>query len=123
MPKPDLEKVEDYKGSVDGGGAKFDTGKLRYDLIPPQVIAEDAAVYTVGAQKYADNNWMRGIKYSRLIAAADRHFTAWKRGERRDPETGLEHLSQARWNLGTLLYFEQHPELYKEFDDRVFNVG
>ena len=50
-------------------GVKNDDGKLRYDLIPVRPLAEVARVYTIGAKKYSDYNWRKGIKWSRIYAA------------------------------------------------------
>jgi hypothetical protein len=107
-----------YLGSIDDktvGGNKNDDGKLRYDLIPAYPMEQLAAVYTFGARKYNDNNWAKGIKYSRIIAALFRHFWAFVRGEDFDPESGLPHLAHCLWNISTLLYFSKYrPDL----DDR-----
>ena len=97
------------------GGTKYDDGKLRYDLIPAYPMEQLAAVYTFGAKKYADYNWARGIKYSRLIAALFRHFWAFVRKEDIDPESGLPHLAHCLWNIATLLYFSKYRE---DLDDR-----
>ena len=72
---------------------KDDGGKLRYDLIPPEALEELARVYTVGAERYGERNWERGITWGRLFAALMRHLWAWWRGEMRDPEDGLPHLA------------------------------
>jgi hypothetical protein len=97
------------------GGVKYDDGKLRYDLIPAYPMEQLAAVYTFGARKYADWNWIKGIKYSRLIAATFRHFWAFVRGNDIDDESGLPHLAHCLWNVTSLLYFSQYrPDL----DDR-----
>ena len=88
-------------------GAKNDDGKLRYDLIPVRPLAEVARVYTIGAKKYSDNNWRKGIKWSRIYAAMQRHANAWQGGEVFDPETGQHHLSSVAWCALTLMEYEQ----------------
>ena len=98
-------------------GIKYDQGKLRYDLVPVELPTLDAAVYTFGATKYDDWNWANGIAYSRVLSAAMRHIKAWEGGETFDPETNLPHLAHARWNLGTLLYFDLYPGTYENCDD------
>jgi len=78
------------------GGRKFDGGKLQYGLLPPLALEENVKVLTFGAQKYEPDNWKRvpdGIR--RYFDAAQRHLWAWKRGEEKDPETGLHHMAHA----------------------------
>lgn len=87
------------------GGIKLDEGKLRYDLFPPHALATLVQVYTMGAKKYDDFNWARGMRWGRVFAAAMRHAWAWARGEDLDPESGLPHLAHAAWSLITLLEF------------------
>lgn len=96
-------------------GTKFDQGKLRWDLIPPE-FEEVVKVITYGATKYEDRNWERGINYGRLIAATLRHLYAWIRGETNDPETGLHHLAHAGCDLMFLLTYEMRG--MNAFDDR-----
>lgn len=74
-------------------GVKFDNGKLRFDLIPPDALALLAAVLTYGAAKYEDRNWELGMDRARLRAARSRHENARLLGIQMDSETGLPHLA------------------------------
>src|SRR5690349_11543974 len=100
-------------------GTKFDQGKLRWDLVPPE-FEEVVKVLTYGASKYADRNWELGIQYGRLVAATLRHLWAWVRGERNDPETGIHHLAHAGCDILFLLTYELRGML--EFDDRAVST-
>lgn len=86
-------------------GLKYDQGKLRYDLIPPDALEELAKVYTLGAEKYGDRNWEKGLRWGRVFGAVFRHFIAWAKGEDRDEETGLHPLAHAAWGCLTLLAY------------------
>lgn len=88
-------------------GQKFDDGKPRLDLLSPIAMIEIARVMGHGAIKYGDNNWRKGFKYSRLIAAILRHIFAYMSGEKLDPETGISHLAHASCGLMFLLEFEK----------------
>lgn len=97
-------------------GVKNDDGKLRWSLLPWIALIKVVKVYNYGAIKYADRNWEKGIKYSRLYDAALRHLTAFWNGESRDEESGLLHLSHCTFNILAILYFElTNP---KTWDDR-----
>lgn len=94
-------------GSQDTGGKKFDVGKARYDLIPPEPLQEIAKVFTMGAAKYGDRNWEEGIDYGRIFAAMQRHAWAWWRGEQTDQEDGQHHLSSVAWCAMVLMQYEK----------------
>lgn len=87
-------------------GVKFDDGKARHDLIPPELPEAVATVLAFGAAKYGERNWEKGMGWGRPFAALMRHMWAWWRGEINDPETGLSHLSHAACNIAFLLAFE-----------------
>lgn len=97
------------------GGYKDDAGKLRFDLIPAAALEALAEVYTVGAAKYEDRNWERGMRWGRVFAAVMRHLWAWWRGEDADPETGLSHLAHAAWGCLALI---EYGRTHRELDDR-----
>ena len=97
---------------------KFDGGKIRLELIPPEWTWGVGAVLTFGAQKYAAGNWAtgNGFEWSRLIGATERHLTAFKSGENLDPESGLSHL----YHAGCMLAFlAAHVERGRGVDDRI----
>lgn len=99
-------------------GLRYNKDKARITLIPFEVIKALANHYTVGAKKYEDNNWRKGLKYSDTMDCAMRHIIAFQTGEDTDLETGSHHLDAAIWNLVALRFFEMYPERYKQFDDR-----
>lgn len=96
-------------------GKKFDEGKIMVDLLPSEALLEVAKVMTFGAKKYGKHNWRKGIEWSRVYAAAQRHMMQWNSGETYDEETGLSHLAHACVNLLFLLYYAEH---FEELDDR-----
>lgn len=99
------------------GALRYDSNKLRLDLIPAEWIIELGRVKTVGAAKYEDNNWAKGMKYSRAIGAALRHLYKWILGGKIDPETGCHHLAHAAWNCLALMSWEMYG-LNDKYDDR-----
>lgn len=82
-------------------GDKHDNGKLRLDLIPPEVIEMLGEIYTYGFMKYGARNWEKGFEDGQLLAAARRHDLALAKGEMNDPESGLPHAAHAAWNYLT----------------------
>jgi deoxycytidylate deaminase len=85
---------------------KFDSGKLRYGLIPPSATKSLAEVLTYGAKKYKPNNWQRVDDTSRYVDALYRHLEAWRNGEKLDSESKLSHLAHALTNIAFLIHFE-----------------
>ena len=80
----------------DGAGAKFDSDKLRWDLLPFKEVEDIVQVLTDGAKKYAPNNWQKvPDKEERYFAALLRHVIARRKGEIIDPDSGRTHLSHA----------------------------
>lgn len=97
-------------------GNRFNTGKLRYDLIPTHAQHEYARVLTMGAEKYGDRNWEKGLYWMKGCAASlERHLASFKAGEDYDPESGLLHVAHIMANAAFLTeFYYTHPEL----DDR-----
>ena len=87
-------------------GVKHDSGKLRMDLIPPEAIKALAMVLATGAAKYGDRNWEKGLAYSRVYAATQRHLVDWWSGVDVDRESGKSHLVLALCELAFLVAFE-----------------
>ena len=94
---------------------KHDQDKVPMDLMSGIAPRELATVLGFGAQKYSSNNWRKGMAWSRLFAAAQRHLWSWWGGEDKDKETGLSHLAHAMCCIMFLLEYEY---LKKENDDR-----
>lgn len=92
--------------SGEGGGLRYDTGKARYDLIPPEALEELAQHYRRGAEKYEPRNWEKGMAWGKCFAAMMRHAWAFWRGETNDPETGTHHMISVAWNA--LAIFTYH---------------
>ena len=95
---------------------KKDSGKLPLHLLPFDALTEVAKVLDFGAKKYAERGWEKGIDYSRVFGAIQRHTWAWFQGEDNDPETGLNHMAHATCECLFLLAFACRGR--KDLDDR-----
>ena len=109
----ELGLVEQVK--LDGGGLRKNEGKLRTDLVPMSTLRSLARVLGKGAEKYEDNNWRRGMKWSTVQASLLRHLMLWIDGEDIDQESGLNHMDHIMANVTFLL---EYIEVYPEGDDR-----
>lgn len=96
-------------------GKKDDSGKIPCELLSPIALLNTAKVLRFGAQKYAPNNWRKGLSYSRIIGATFRHLFAFMMGEDLDPETGLSHIHHAACEL---MFLQEFVETRKDLDDR-----
>lgn len=86
---------------------RFNKGKLRLDLVPPEAIEALAEVIGYGAEKYDENDWMKGDKYSTTYASLQRHLLAWYKGIDNDDESGMSHLSHAITNIAFLITYDR----------------
>ena len=84
---------------------KDDKSKLRYDLIPTEVTESLAKVLTMGANKYAVDNWKKCTDQNRIIAALMRHLEAHRSGEIIDSESGFSHMAHVLTNAAFITYF------------------
>lgn len=92
-------------------GVKYDNGKLPMSLLPFESLEEISKVLDYGAKKYIENGWQtvpNAIK--RYEDAILRHFSAYKRGELKDEESGLTHISHMACNALFLVWFELNKE-------------
>ncbi len=98
-------------------GKKFDTGKTRLELLPPELLFAVGEILTFGASKYDDRNWEKGMSWSRVYGALMRHMWAWWGGKgpttenfvfgSLDLETGKPHLWHAGCCIAFLITYEE----------------
>ncbi len=99
------------------GGTKFDTDKIDLSLNPAVAEEAMAEAFMVGEKKYDRYNYTKGLKVSKLVAAAKRHINAYfHKGEERCPVDGQKHLGAALACLAMILHLEQLGTLN---DDRL----
>ena len=95
-------------------GVKFDQDKPQWTLVPFKALDEVVKVLTIGAKKYAPDNWKKVPNArQRYIDAAFRHMSAYAAGEKLDAETGKSHLAHAVCCLLFLLAFDLDKTLEK----------
>lgn len=88
-------------------GVKYDAGKPKWSLLPWDALREVVLVFTIGAQKYEERNWERGMAWSRVFNSMQRHATDWfQHRAERDPETSLRQIAQVAWSALVLCAFE-----------------
>jgi hypothetical protein len=94
----------------------YDEGKLRYDLLDAGILEDVVAVFTYGSKKYDDNNWRKGMPFTKLFGSIMRHMWLWYRGEDIDKESGLKHLAHAICDIMMVGSIQRDR---KDCDDRI----
>ena len=112
--------MKDNKVVVDGGGKRFDEGKMPIDLVPTSSIYAIAKVMEYGSSKYEEHNWRRGMPWTKPYSCAQRHLLKWFEGEELDEESGLNHLYHVMANIAMLIeYNTTCPDLDNRFKGNV----
>jgi hypothetical protein len=92
------------------------TGKGRHELITPFGINRLAKWYELGAKKYADRNWEKGMPFSRYTGSMFRHLLAWMIGK-----TDEDHLAAIAWNAFAIMHHQELGQL--ELDDMPYYLS
>lgn len=107
-----ITKIKNSEGAnTPSGEFKNDRldDKLRWELLPMEEVEDVVKVFHYGAKKYAPDSWKNVPDgFERYRAALMRHMMAYLKGERIDPESGLQHLAQVTWNAIAMLYYDKH---------------
>ena len=118
-PRPQMyEQIAVYQGVQaekddskhgENEGIKHDKNKIRWDLLPFEVLHDVVRVLEFGEKTYGKNNWQNiENAHERLWNAAMRHLIAAKDdiGEI-DNETDLPHLAHCVVNLLFLMWYSR----------------
>lgn len=100
-----------------GDGLRYNSGKLRYELLDPFAIEGLVTVLTSGAQEYAPHNWQKGMSWESVLASLKRHIAEWEKGEDLDKKSGLPHVDHIQANAHFLSAFRVK---FPEGDDRYY---
>lgn len=107
-------------------GLRFNSNKVRMDLVPYSAIEGIAKVLTYGANKYTikddkgnivtkgDNNWKLGMPWLDVYASLSRHLGAWLSGEDYD-ESGELHIDHVLTNAA---FIKEYMSIYPQGDNR-----
>lgn len=90
---------------ADGGGLRYNDGKIPFQYFAPEALLELGKHYQRGNAKYEPRNWERGMDWSICFDSLQRHAWAWLGGEDRDPETGSLHMTAVAWNAIALIVY------------------
>lgn len=112
-------KHDDQKCPLENTGkpqeAKADAGKLRPTLVPISLIDAVTAIREYGTQKYGDSENWKKVEMQRYKDALYRHWLAYLRGEKKDPESGYSHLWHLACNAAFLIEMEEDIEDSKPY--------
>ncbi len=87
------------------GLKKQDISKLRYDLIPVELLERLAKHYTKALEKYPENNWKKATKEESKIykEAAWRHFLAFQANLKDE-----DHAIATIWNIISWVWINEY---------------
>lgn len=92
-----------------------DYPEARLDLVPILPLLRLATLYSRGAKKYGENNFEKGMPFSRTFGSLLRHVYQYMEGERDE-----DHLSAIAWGAFALMFYEEQMRndlLPKELND------
>lgn len=113
--------MSELKGKINDSGERItygegmamrepSTGKGRYDLVSPFATRRLAEWYELGAKKYADRNWEKGMPYSRYVDSAKRHLDKFVMGMEDE-----DHLAAVVFNVFAIMHHQELGQI--ELDD------
>lgn len=89
-------------------GERKNEGKLRWSLVPQSSLIPMVRVLEFGADKYAPNNWKKGLPVLEICESLKRHLDAFMEGEDIDPESGLSHIGHIQCNALFVSWMMEH---------------
>ena len=94
---------------------RYNSGKLEWSLVDFDSLEGLVRVLEYGKDKYARDNWKKGMPVTQVTESLMRHLFAFAKGEDLDPESGCRHISHVLCNAMFLEYILREKQHY---DDR-----
>ena len=112
----DAVAVGEIDSEERGTGARRNSGKPAFSLVPFHLLAGCCRVFMGGKLKYAPWNWAKGSPWSSAFESLLRHlFAWWYLREDCDEESGEHHLDHV---IANALFLRHFTLTYREGDDR-----
>lgn len=86
--------------------SRNNSGKPRPTLVPVEWIEELMAVMEVGAKRYGETNWKKGMPFNECIDSLERHLIQFKKRIDTDPDDGLSTITKVAVNALFLRYYQ-----------------
>lgn len=95
---------------------RYNKGKPKWGLVEWSSLVPLVEVLMFGAEKYAPNNWKKGLDRTEILESAQRHLIALFNGEETDEESKLSHAGHVMCNMMFYIFFTN--KLKKEDEGR-----
>lgn len=87
--------------------------KTMFQLLDPIFIEGFAEVLTMGALKYAPDNWKK-VDQEEYLRAIYHHLNEYRKGTKKDDESGMSHLYHIACNAMFLDWFDRQESNEEE---------
>ena len=114
------KEVDDFTKALldrdrDEQALRYNQDKLQWSLVDFNSLEGMVRVLEYGADKYARDNWKKGMPVTKISESLMRHLFAFLGGEDIDPESGCRHISHVLCNAMFIEYIIKEKSNY---DDR-----
>jgi hypothetical protein len=99
---------------------RYNQGKLKWSLVDFKSLEGLVEVLEYGANKYAPDNWKKGMPVKEVAESLMRHLFAFLDGEDVDPESGCRHISHVMCNA---MFIEFILREKAHYDNRKIETG
>lgn len=99
---------------------RYNQGKLKWALVDFKSLEGLVEVLEYGANKYAPDNWKKGMPVKEVAESLMRHLFAFLDGEDVDPESGCRHISHVMCNA---MFIEFILREKAHYDNRKIETG
>jgi len=109
MPKEEQDKLkEQFKGGPTA--MRFNQGKKHWSLVDFKSLEPMVDVLEFGAEKYARDNWKKGLNKKEILESMIRHIIELVDNQELDDDSKLHHIGHIQCNSMFYAYFLRHPE-------------
>lgn len=96
---------------------RYNTGKPQWTLVDFESLEPLVRVMEFGANKYARENWKKGLVLDQILESLARHLFALMKKEVVDPESMCEHIGHIMANA---MFYKYHYD--KQNNENVSNT-
>lgn len=93
---------------------RYNKGKLKWGLVHWPSLEPLVSVLMFGVEKYAKDNWKKGLNREETLESAQRHLIALFNGEEYDKESKLSHAGHVMCNMMFYIFATQKESDVKQ---------